>query len=103
MSPGSDAARHSPAFRATQYLYASDGVSLNASPVAALLTSNRGCVPQNAHVGSGLRFNTPRNPDDPPRSSEPLAANAPAVTPQDHIGVEPCGCPLPVPTGQLSD
>jgi hypothetical protein len=50
-----------------------------------------------------LRFIVPNIPDDPPRSSVPLAANAPAVTPQDHIDVEPDGYPVPTPTGQLSD
>src|SRR5690242_2356218 len=103
MSPWADPARHSPPLRATQYLYASAAVPPITSPAAALLASISGCVPQYAHVGSSFRFIVPIPPDDPPRSSVPLAANAPAVTLQIHIDVDPGGYPVPTPTGQLSD
>src|ERR1700730_8776780 len=102
MSPGRETLRHSPDFRATQYLYESAAVSLRTSPVAALLASIKGCIPQYAQVGCIFRLITPRNPEEPPRLSEPLAAHAPELATQLHSGVEPPGNSVPTAIGQLS-
>src|SRR5215471_9472791 len=103
MSPGRDALRHSPAFRATQYLYESASVSLKTSPIAALLASIKGCIPQYAHVGCIFRLITPKNPEDPPRLSQPLAAHVPELAVQPHSGVAPPGNSVPTLSGQLSE
>src|SRR4051794_32214651 len=73
------------------------------SPVAALLTSIIGCVPQYAHVGCCLRFRSPKNPDEPARSSDPTCAHTPDVALQLQNENEPPGYPLPTDTGHKSD
>jgi hypothetical protein len=77
-------------------------VSLKTSPMLALLASVRGCIPQYAHVGCNFRVMFPREPEEPPRVSEPLAAHVPELAPQVHNGVEPLGKPVPAETGQWS-
>jgi hypothetical protein len=42
---------------------------------------------------------TPKYPEEPPRTSEPLAAHAPAFAVHVHIGVEPPGIPVPTVVG----
>jgi hypothetical protein len=86
MSPGTDADRHSPAFRAMQYLYASALVSPKTSPVVALLVSIKGCIPQNAHVGWSFLVILPNSPDEPVRLLEPLVAQVPELPLHDHNG-----------------
>ena len=86
MSPGEDADRHSPAFRATQYLYESALESPMTSPVAALLASIKGCIPQYAHVGWSFLVILPNIPEDPVRLLVPSVAQIPPLALQDHNG-----------------
>src|SRR5450631_321133 len=102
MSPVCAAARHSPGRRATQYLYESVAVSLSTFPVAPLLASINGCIPQYAHVGCFFRLIVPRAPDDPPRLSAPLPSHVPELAPHVHSGVEPPGNPVPAEIGHPS-
>jgi len=61
------------------------------SPVAELLISVKGCVPQNAHVGCCFRFKKPKYPENPPRSSAPVCAHTPPVANQFHMCSDPSG------------
>jgi hypothetical protein len=77
-------------------------VSLRTSPVAALLASIKGCIPQYAHVGCIFRLMFPKAPEEPQRFSEPLAAHVPELAPQAHNGAEPSQYPVPTESGHPS-
>src|SRR5437879_2283301 len=102
MSPCVEPIRHSPPFRATQYLYESALVSLSTLPFAELLTSINACVPHDAHVGWIRRLSAPKYPELPPRVSVPLAAHAPALAVHVHNDVDPPGYPVPTDAGHAS-